>query len=227
MKGRSQGRREAEARRENRPARAPDSPLRYCAPQKWKQLPLHYPRYNISFHHCHSNEAYDCVASGDIDLALISDDRFSREVETLPLFRESMLRLTARGSKYGQAGHPFALDPADVVRLPWNPEYDLWHEYWFRSTAQPRVFLDQISLMEHFLYLENVWAIAPASVARQLPRQMEMQSRRIDGAPPDRIIYALLKKPNKEQLLSRFFTALHQKLSEMEDIEPLYGQRQS
>lgn len=128
MKGRSQGRREAEARRENRPARAPDSPLRYCAPQKWKQLPLHYPRYNISFHHCHSNEAYDCVASGDIDLALISDDRFSREVKTLPLFREPMLLLPARGSKYGQAGHPSALDPADEVRLPWNPEYDLWHE---------------------------------------------------------------------------------------------------
>ena len=44
--------------------------------------------------------------------------------------------------------HPSALDPSRELRLPWNPEYDLWHSFWFSSAAAPRVVLDQMSLLE-------------------------------------------------------------------------------
>lgn len=63
---------------------------------------------------------------------------------------------------------PSCLDPEKEIRLPWNPEYDTWHDYWFGLGVRPRVMLDQMSLMEYFLREKGCWVIAPEYIARML-----------------------------------------------------------
>lgn len=105
------------------------------------------------------------MADGRIDLALISDDMNVRGVETVPLFNEDMLLALGPGGRYVDAGHPSELNPADEIRLPWSPEYDMWHEYWFNSTARSRMVVDQMSLLEYFLRFQDVCAVVPATAA--------------------------------------------------------------
>lgn len=75
---------------------------------------------------------------------------FYPQVETVPAYREPMV--LAAGAACGLTGrvHPPAPDPACELRLPWNPEFDLWHAFWFSGGAQPRAALDQMSLPESF-----------------------------------------------------------------------------
>ena len=126
-------------------------------------------KIRISFHHCHSSEAYDYIANGMVDLALISDTRYYPKVETIPLFQEPMLLLANISDAYPEIVFPDMLDPHNEIFLPWNPEFSSWHDYWFGCTTQYYAFMDQMSLLEYFLSWKNTWAIAPLSVA--LPNQ--------------------------------------------------------
>lgn len=181
--------------------------------------------YSLNFRTCHSFEAYEQVGTGQVDLALISDDMYTKYVETLPLFREAMLLVVSRGDKYQGRLHPSQLDGTDEIRLPWNPEYDLWHDFWFKTTVRPRVCLNQMSLMEHFLHQENVWAIVPASAARRLacsarlPGSCGARVCELEEGPPDRIIYYLTGRAKGQEKVQHFLEILTQELERIEGIE--------
>ena len=72
-----------------------------------------------------------------MDLALISDDMFSHTVETVPAFKGKMVLATRQSFEHSPG--PLSLDPKKEIRLPWDPEYDLWHDYWFGPRVRPRV----------------------------------------------------------------------------------------
>ena len=104
------------------------------------------PGRALTFHNYHSREAYDYIAQGLVDIALISDHMYHPQVETVPAFRSPMVLVTGPGLDWPETVHPSQLDPSKELRLPWNPEYDLWHSFWFSSAAVPRAVLDQMSL---------------------------------------------------------------------------------
>lgn len=87
--------------------------------------------------------------------------------------------------------HPSCLNPRHEIRLPWNPEFDAWHEHWFDVTLYPRVRLDQMSLLEEFLTEDN-YAIVPLLVAKNL-HQGQMHICRLTDGPEDEIIYYLTR----------------------------------
>lgn len=166
-----------------------------------------------------SLECYGYVARGQVDLALISDDMYSAQVETVPLFRERMLFIAGKGEEGEGPVHPSQLDPADQVRLPWNPECDLWHDFWFGSAARPKVLLDQTSVLEEFLRQDRVWALAPASAALELRRRTDAVIRPIQEGPPDRIIYYLTGRGKKPAAAQAFLDTLRAELAQVEGIE--------
>ena len=55
------------------------------------------PGRTLTFHHYHSREAYDYVAQGLADIALISDHMYHPQVETIPVFRSAMVLVTGPG----------------------------------------------------------------------------------------------------------------------------------
>ena len=166
----------------------------------------------ICFHNYHSFEAYQYVANGLIDIALISDDIYYKGVETIPVFQERMVLVSNNSKSYPETIYPQILEPNQEIRLPWNPEYDVWHDFWFRSTPEYRVSLDQMNLLEHVLSWENAWAIVPSSVAYKLSSLTYVSIYQIASPPPDRIIYYLKSGNRKIKLISHFLDVLNNEL---------------
>ncbi len=178
-------------------------------------------RYNLSFNNCHSYEAYAFVESGMADLALISDDMYSREVATVPAFQEPFVFVGKTERKEGERVRPAELKAENEIRLPWNPEFDVWHERHFDGTVYPNVSLDHMTLLEEFLTGEN-WVIAPLTVARGL-KGGRMSIRRVEDGPEDRIIYYLVSGDKKREMIDYFLELLHRELTAIEGIKSFLG----
>lgn len=183
------------------------------------------PGRALTFHNYHSREAYDYVAQGLVDLALISDHMYHPQVETIPVFRSAMVLVTGPGLDWPDRVAPSWLDPAKELRLPWNPEYDLWHSFWFSPAAVPRAVLDQMSLLEEFFSWRDrwpdSWAIVPAIAAIPLARKLDLTVRPLEDGPADEIIYCL-QGPQRETSLTRaFLDCLERELARRPEVEPL------
>ena len=74
----------------------------------------------LTFHQYHSLESYSYVERGEIDLAFVSDDMFSRSVETIPAFREPMLLVTRPDALLPPQVHPSQLDAGREIRMEWR-----------------------------------------------------------------------------------------------------------
>lgn len=196
----------------------------YLLPEVFRAFMDENPQISLQFHNYHSLEAYGYAEKGEIDIAIISDDMFSKHVETIPLFREPMVCLQNdlfSGGNNDKKISPEELDPDKEVRLPWNPEYDIWHDYWFGPASQPKVFLDQMSLLEGFLERENVWAVMPASVGDAIGSKLGLNVWELKDGPPPRIIYYLLGKEKKPMVTDLFLQCLAEELGKRDYIQSL------
>lgn len=195
----------------------------YLLPQVLRTFLKENPDRGLTFYHYHSKESYDYVAEGLVDLALISDDMYHPQVETIPVFREKMVLITRADSGLPEEIHPSQLDPSRELRLPWNPEYDLWHSFWFPSGVQPRAVLNKMSLLEEFFSWEDIWtdswAIAPAMVAHALQKTRRVEIRALKEGPPDEIIYYLQGRRRKPELTRIFLDCLSRELARHPDLE--------
>lgn len=151
------------------------------------------PECRLHVYQHHSSECYEHLANNTLDLAFISDDVFSKSVETTPAFKSPFYFLSRKA--YGsQPIAPQDLDCYEEIRLPWTPEYDLWHDYWFGATAKAFIVLDQMPLLEYFIVHTDKWALAPAYVARLIQQKYHIPLRRLTQPPPEEIIYYLQAK---------------------------------
>lgn len=197
----------------------------YILPEVFQNLSQEPMKIRISFHHCHSSEAYDYVANGMVDLALISDTRYYPNVETIPLFQEPMVLLANTSDTYPEIVSPDMLNPHNEIFLPWNPEFASWHDYWFGCTTQYHAFMDQMSLLEYFLSWKNTWAIAPLSVALPISKQPYISVHRLEAPPSDRIIYYIKKVNRKIPFAHTFFQDMKKQLETLPEVSFLMGFR--
>lgn len=175
------------------------------------------PRMSMSISTRFSYEGYDFVEQGLADMALITCDRYSKNIETIPAFKEKMCFVCNKGHNCSDPIAPSRLDPAQEIRVPWNPEYDMWHNYWFDSSVSPRVRVDKFSLTERFLAQLDSWAIVPASVAGLLTLNPKIERRELRSGPPDRICYYLLGKSRKPEATRKFLSVLDQYIRQCKD----------
>ena len=186
----------------------------YILPDVFEQFSQQNPYVSLCFHNYHSYEAYQYIDSGLIDIAFISDDMFYRNVETIPAFLEPMVLVANSSCNYPDSVTPAMLKPNQEIRLPWNPEYDAWHDYWFHSRPEFKVSLDQMDLLEHALLWNDTWAVVPASVADKVVSS-HVSVHCLSPAPPDRIIYYLKRSGRRTEYVSFFLKLLHKKLETM------------
>lgn len=189
----------------------------YLLPSILKQMVTEEKRINLAFHNFHSREAYTYMESGMLDLALISDDIYSKEVITSPAFQEPFVLLGGPGFGGRDSVHPSELNPSCEVRLPWNPEFDAWHEKWFDITVAPKVRLDQMTLLEEFLTGDN-FAVVPLLVARRI-RNRDLTLCCLQEGPPDEIIYYLTRGRGKQEIIRYFLSLLHKELQKLDGIQ--------
>ncbi len=191
----------------------------YLLPPVMRRFLEGWPQCSLTFHHYSSFLSYDYVAGGLVDLALISDDRYVPGVETVPAFREPMLLAAAEGLSLPERVHPAQLDPRRELRLPWNPEYDLWHDFWFRASDRPRAVLDMMPMLEQLFSWESCWAVVPLSAGLRLARSAPVRLHRLEEGPPERIIYYLQGRRRKPELTRGLLDCLKKELERYPEIE--------
>ena len=191
----------------------------YILPEVFVKFMKSNPNRRLSFHNYHSHESYKYVEKGLIDIAIISDDMYSKNVITIPLFSEPMVFVCSNMSVYEGDIDPKQLSVENEIRLPWNPEFDLWHEYWFGNIPNYKIFLDQMSLLEEFLTIKDTWAVVPMSVARKINENSTIKILNITEPPEDRIIYYLKSNDKKNRLIKVFLNIFNEEISKIECVK--------
>jgi len=194
----------------------------YILPPVFHDFSITNPNIRICFHNYHSDESYQYVNTNLVDIAFISDDMYHKSVETIPAFKEPMVMIANNSKMYPSTVHPTDLDPANEIRLPWNPEFDMWHNYWFKPFINYKMFLDQMTLLEDFLLWKDTWAIVPYSVADSLSKLSYINVYNINDGPPDRIIYYLRGNNKKASILTEFLNTLNKRLDKLPNITLYY-----
>lgn len=150
------------------------------------------PSCRLSLVTMRSNVSYSAVENHEIDLGFITNPHFFKKVQTIPLFRENMAFICGTDANYHDSIDPSALDSADEIYIPWSNPFLMWHDYWFGSSPQLRVALDNMSLLEQLLRLPDAWAIVPATVAQTLSGKGGCRTVPLRDAPEPRTCYAIL-----------------------------------
>ena len=114
-----------------------------------------------------------------------------------------------------------ALVSEEQIRLPWNPEYDIWHSRWFLPDANPSLTADKMEFLEYFLNGKK-WAVIPLLVARRFKRQ-DVWICPMEGGPEDMTIYGLTKENRMDDQIRRFFQCVREELQMIDGIELFSG----
>ncbi len=192
----------------------------YIFPSVFRKFAAINPEIRICFHNYHSLEAYQYIDTGSVDLAFISDDMYHKSVETIPAFKEPMVLVANKSRTYAPVVHPSELNPEDEIRLPWNPEFDIWHDFWFEPYSAYKMFLDQMTLLEDFLLWKDTWAVVPLTVAHNLSKFSYISHHTMYEAPPERIIYYLKGRtaPSKNQIILEFMHTIKEELQTFPEL---------
>lgn len=195
-----------------------DSISKYILPDVFQRLSQESENIRVCFHNYHSFEAYDYISREMTDIALISDDRYYPNIETIPLFQEPMILLCNQNTSCPDVVSPETLAPDKEILLPWSPEFDSWHDYWFGSSSRYHSFVDQMGLLEYLLSWKNTWAVAPASVARSISVLDYVTVHRLSSPPPDRIIYYIKRANTSLKYEDIFFKTFYRCVKKIPDL---------
>lgn len=164
-----------------------------------------------------STDIYGYVERGEVDIGLVSDPQHSRKVNTFPVFRESFVFVGGETWKGTDRVYPEMLDPSLQIRLPWNPEYDMWHAKWFEADVMASLTADKMEFLEEYLEGE-MWAVMPLLVAKRLKRN-DIWLCPLERGPEDMTIYALTADSQKSELVMRFLHEVHEEVGKIEGIQ--------
>lgn len=191
----------------------------YILPPVFRRFVQGHEHCRFNFRNYHSVEAYDYVADGLTDLALISDEMYSKWVDTIPAFKEPMVLVARADANLKSVLHPLDLNAAHEICLPWNPQWEQWHMYWFGHTPGHRISLNQMSLMEYFLEEQETWVIVPISVAMKLCAvRRDLCIHQLKDGPEPRIIYYLIPKGKRKKLVDEFLGILKEELEVLPQV---------
>ncbi|MEH7342513.1 LysR family transcriptional regulator [Bacillus sp. JJ1532] len=146
-----------------------------------------------------SMELYKFIENREIDVAFVSFERNVKNVVVEPIFKQRMCIAINIGNKEKKSiGHPSQLDPSKEIFMNWGKEFEHWHNKWWGDSFSPQLETDSMSVLNHFMNIENNWAVVPVSTFNTLfskNSNIEMCDF-LDMSPPDRICYMIKHKYN-------------------------------
>lgn len=163
-----------------------------------------------------STDIYGYVERGEVDIGLVSDPQHSRKVITFPIFREPFVFVGGESWKGTECVYPEMLDPSLQIRLPWNPEYNVWHAKWFASDVTASMTADKMEFLEEYLEGE-MWAVVPLLVAKRLKRN-DIWLCPLERGPEDMTIYALTADSQKSEPVTRFLREVDEEIAKLEGM---------
>lgn len=193
----------------------------YLMPEVLKGMMSSKDPCSIEFKTGCSSDIYGYVESGSVDAALVSDLLNSRKAVPFPVFRGPFVFVGGERWNGTARVTPNMLDPEQQIRMPWNPEYDIWHSRWFPPDANPSLTADKMEFLEYFLTGEK-WAVIPLLVARRFKRK-DVWMCPMEGGPEDMTIYGLTKENRMDGQIRKFFECVRKELQTIDGIELFTG----
>lgn len=196
-----------------------DSINTYILPKVYKSFVEENHQIHLVIHSLHSDDCYKYVENKIVNLGFISDDMYSKDVKTIPIFSEKMCFICHKQDNYPKFVHPSKLDCKLEIRLPWNPEFDKWHNYWFGPLSKSLIIVDKMSLLDNFLQIKNSWAIVPLSIGYWLAQNNNnLEIHEIDDGPPERIYYYIQHMDYHSKYIDIFLHILQDHLNSIPGV---------
>lgn len=174
---------------------------------------------HLVIHNLHSQDSYKYVENKLVNLGFISDDMYSKDVKTVPIFSEKMCFISNTENNYPNVVHPSNLDCKWEIRLPWNLNLINGIIYWFGTTSKSLIIVDKMSILDDFLQIKNSWAIVPFSIGNWLVKNNKnLQISELEEAPPDRIYYYIQHINYKSEYVDKFLRILQKYLETIPGI---------
>jgi len=190
----------------------------YILPTVLQQYKQRQEGSRLEYRDYRSREAYEAIENGAVDLALITDVTYDKTVQAIPLFQEKMVLLTEKNNPLSKSISAEDLAAEQEVRLPWYPEYELWHDHLFGSKALNSVFMDQMYMLEYFLLKAGAWAIVPVTAANVLKKRMAVKVLELKNGPPDRLVFCLSTYKALGQQHEQFLQLLLENLAKVKGV---------
>ncbi len=179
--------------------------LTFLLPNVFQTFMKENPQCCLHVTTLHSVDAYSYVMNKSVDIAFITDPQYSSQVETHILFQEELCLVVGKDLKLPPKLKIGELNPRHEIRTQWDQNFDAWHNYYFGSTAVPRVYLDEMGFMQYFTQNGDNWAFLPVSIARSILKTTPVSIHELDVKPPKRTLYYLNRiqdaSPYQELLL--------------------------
>ena len=153
-----------------------------------------------------SPEIYEFVENRSVDVGMVLMKAHSQNVNVRPIFREEMA-VVRSVKKQNKTTKPDVLQIKDLdfsneVLINWSPEFLKWHDSWCSPSNYPKVHVDTIAMIMHFLK-GDCWSLIPVSIISILQESYPIQVSILEEGPPDRICYILTNKhPKQTQVLN-------------------------
>jgi len=186
----------------------------------YKELTQHSPPIDLYLQTHHTLEIYDLMESRQLDVGFVNYTMAHPDINAKPIIRERFLVLRrAREAVKPAPIHPSELNPDKEVCHEWFPEYQHWHDHWWKPTHSNVVKLNFSFTLDMFLSDEENWAIVPLSIAKKFEQSGNFNAWELLEPPPDRICYLLTLKqhrPSGVKSMSVFYKNLDKFLTGFE-----------
>lgn len=170
-----------------------------------------------------SGELYGLLEKHEIDVGFVYHNLYCRNVISEPVMEEEMRLVRWSGTKDRREEiHTDELDPSRELYFNWELNYQIWHEQWIKQKSVPRLQVDSYSLVKNLMGNQDLWMIAPESVASSLAADISAEVSRIANPvpPPKRVTYQIRHKnasPSVEKRIALLNELMHPYLEEQKE----------
>lgn len=177
---------------------------------------------NLSIRTYQTQEIYNLVQNGLIDIGFVSDDIQTRGITCIPIFKQKFYVIKPCDHPGPiERMHPKDLDPRFEVFQPWNKEFIQWHANWW---DKPPIIVDSNALMLPFFLKGESWSIIQSTNLEDLKKKISIQVYELDIGPPPRTNYMImntLSHTHPSKAMTVFSSILHEYVKNSDILIPV------
>ena len=190
--------------------------LRCMIPHVVRAYASAYPEVQLSAYSYYSEESYELVRNGTLDVAIVSRLFNVLNVNAIPIMREPWLFICGMDADYPELVHPEELDPERMLALC-NVEKTVWYKYWFQNSSKNALGGYTLTFLMADAFQHGNWSVVPCSVAKYYNRKGICAIRELAVAPQPRIVYALTRDEFVSETAQNFLHCVREELLKLPD----------
>lgn len=192
--------------------------LAFTLPFVFRLFMKEHPECSLHVTTLHSGDAYSYVSNKRADIAFVTDPLFSSSVETKLLFQEELCLAVGKNLNMPKKLKLSDLDPRLEIRTQWDHGFDTWHNYYFGSSAAPRVYLDEMGFLQYFIQSGDNWAFLPISIAARMLENTPVSVHELNEELPKRSLYWLHRVQDESVYEAPLLKLCRQELADKKGI---------